>query len=140
MLQIAWIRENKEEVVKRLEVKHFKDAAAFIDKVLAVDLEKRNAQKDADGVKAEANALAKQIGELMKSGKKDEAEQVKSKTAELKQKEKQFDEILAAKEAEIHQLLVQAPNLPSAKVPAGRTPEDNEVVFEHGAVPVLHEK
>lgn len=140
MLQIAYIRDNKEDVIKRLEVKHFKDAAAFIDKVLAVDAQRRNAQKDADTVKAEANALAKQIGELMKSGKKEEAEQVKAKTADLKLKEKQLDELLAEKETEIHSLLVQAPNLPSAKVPLGKTPEDNEVVFEHGAIPELHEK
>ncbi|MFL5753854.1 MAG: serine--tRNA ligase [Bacteroidia bacterium] len=140
MLQITYIRDNKEDVVKRLEVKHFKDAAAFIDKVLAVDAERRNAQKEADTVKAEANALAKQIGELMKSGKKEEAEQVKSKTAELKQKEKQLDEILTAKETEIHQLLVQAPNLPSPIVPLGKTPEDNEVVYEHGLIPELHDK
>jgi seryl-tRNA synthetase len=140
MLQIAYIRENKDEVIKRLGVKHFKDAATFIEKVLAVDAERRSAQKDADTVKAEANALAKQIGDLMKSGKKEEAEQVKSKTAELKQKEKQLDETLTAKETEIHNLLVQAPNLPSANVPEGKTPEDNEVVFEHGAVPSLHDK
>jgi seryl-tRNA synthetase len=140
MLQISYIRENKDDVVKRLAVKHFKDADAFIEKVLSVDAERRNAQKDADAIKAEANALAKQIGDLMKTGKKEEAEQVKSKTADLKLKEKTLNELLTSKEEEIHQLLVQAPNLPSTKVPHGKTPADNEVVFEHGTIPSLDEK
>ncbi|MBS1637343.1 MAG: serine--tRNA ligase [Bacteroidetes bacterium] len=137
MLQLNYIRENKEDVVKRLAVKHFKDAESIISSVLELDAKRRNTQKDADAVKAEANTIAKQIGELMKSGKKEEAEQQKTKTAELKQKEKELDEALKSTETEIHKLLVQVPNLPSTKVPAGRTPEDNEVVFEHGSKPNL---
>ena len=138
MLQINFIRENKEEVLKRLAVKNFKDADTIITHAISLDAERRTLQKDSDDVKAEANALAKQIGELMKSGKKEEAESIKARTAELKQKEKNLDDKLKAKEEEIHALLVQVPNLPSSKVPVGKTPEDNETVFEYGEKPILH--
>ena len=137
MLQLNYIRENKDEVLKRLAIKNFKDAETIINKVMELDNSRRNTQKEGDAIKAEANAIAKQIGELMKSGKKDEAEQQKAKTADLKLKEKQLDETLKKIEEEIHSLLVQVPNTPSLKVPAGRTPEDNEVVFEHGEKPTL---
>src|SRR4051812_9301492 len=92
MLQINYIRDNKDEVIKRLEKKHFKDAAAVVGKVLEFDNQRRAAQKEADDSKAEANAIAKQIGELMRTGKKDEAEKLKTRTAELKSNEKQLDE------------------------------------------------
>src|ERR1700757_295052 len=132
MLQINYIRDNKEEVIKRLAIKNFKDAESIITKVIAIDAERRAAQKESDDVKAEANALAKQVGELMKGGKKEEAEAVKAKTADLKLKEKQIDEVLKTKEEEIQALLVQVPNLPNTTVPLGKTPEDNETIFEHG--------
>lgn len=137
MLQLNYIRENKDEVLKRLAIKNFKDAETIINKVMELDNSRRNTQKEGDAVKAEANAIAKQIGELMKSGKKEEAEQQKAKTADLKLKEKQLDETLKKIEEEIHDLLVLVPNTPSTKVPAGKTPEDNEVVFEHGEKPNL---
>ncbi len=138
MLQLNYIRDNKEDVLKRLAVKNFKDADAIIGKVIELDTNRRNTQKEGDALKAEANTLAKQIGELMKSGKKDEAEQVKSKTASLKQKEKELDEQLAGIEKQIHDILVTVPNLPNSTVPVGKTPEDNAVVFEHGEKPTLH--
>ena len=139
MLQLNIIRENKEEIIRRLAVKNFKNAEEIINSVVELDSQRRATQKESDATKAEANQLAKQIGDLMKSGKKEEAEKMKSQTAELKSKEKQLDEALKTKEAEIHALLVQVPNLPSDKVPAGKTPEDNEVVFTHGEIPSLPE-
>ena len=139
MLQINFIRENKEEVLKRLNIKNFKDAESIITTVIKIDSERRQTQKESDDIKAEANTLAKQIGELMKSGKRDEAEILKARTADLKLKEKQIDEFLKAKEEEIHTLLVQVPNLPSITVPVGKTPEDNETVFEYGEKPNLAE-
>lgn len=137
MLQLNFIRENKEEVVKRLAIKNFKNAVQVVDSIIELDTKRRNVQKDNDAIKAEANALAKQIGELMKGGKKEEAEQVKTKTASLKQKEKDLDEQLASIEKEIHDILVTVPNLPNTTVPVGKTPEDNAVVFEHGEIPKL---
>lgn len=138
MLQLNYLRENKDEVLKRLAIKNFKNAESIISSVLEKDAERRNIQKDSDNLKSEANQIAKQIGELMKAGKKDEAEQAKGKTAEIKVREKQFDEQLKKLEDEIHALLVQVPNTPSLKVPVGKTPEDNEVVFEHGTKPTLY--
>ncbi len=140
MLQLSYIRENKEDVLKRLAIKNFKDAESIIDSILQLDDNRKLAQRQADDVKAEANGLAKQIGELMKSGKKEEAETLKLKTTELKQNEKQFDDELKAIEAEIQKILVTVPNTPNLTVPKGKTPEDNEVVNEVGAIPVLHDK
>ena len=140
MLQLSYIRENKEDVLKRLAIKNFKDAESIIDSILQLDDNRKLAQRQADDVKAEANGLAKQIGELMKSGKKDEAETLKLKTTELKLNEKQFDDELKAIEAEIQKILVTVPNTPNLTVPKGKTPEDNEVVNEVGAIPVLHDK
>ncbi len=138
MLQLSYIRENKEDVLKRLAIKNFKDAETIINSVIELDNNRKMAQRQADEVKAEANGLAKQIGELMKSGKKEEAETLKLKTAELKLSEKKFDESLKFIEEDIHKLLVTVPNLPNLTVPVGKTPEDNEVVNEHGAIPKLY--
>ena len=140
MLQINFIRENKEEVLNRLAIKNFKDAETIINKIIELDTQRRAIQKHSDDCKAEANNLAKQIGELMKSGKKEEAETIKAKTTDLKVKEKNFAESLTETETEIHKLLVQVPNLPNTSVPKGKTPEDNLNIFEHGAIPTLHEK
>ena len=71
MLQINFIRENKEEVLNRLAIKNFKDAETIINKIIELDTQRRAIQKESDDCKSEANALAKQIGELMKSGKKE---------------------------------------------------------------------
>jgi len=138
MLQLSYIQENKEDVLKRLAIKNFKDAESIINSIIELDNNRKSAQRQADDVKAEANGLAKQIGELMKSGKREEAETLKAKTAELKGKEKEFDETLKNIEQDIHKILVTVPNLPNVTVPVGKTPEDNEVVNEHGTIPTLH--
>lgn len=139
MLQLNYIRDNKDEVLKRLAIKNFKDAESIINSVIELDNNRRSKQKEGDAVKAEANTIAKQIGELMKSGQKEEAEKQKAKTSELKQKEKQLDEELKNIETEIQKLLVLVPNTPHLSVPLGKTPEDNAVVFEHGSIPNLPE-
>lgn len=140
MLQLTYIRDNKEDVLKRLAIKNFKDAETIINSVIELDNNRKMAQRQADEVKAEANSIAKQVGEMMKAGKKEEAEVLKAKTAELKLNEKKFDESLKHIEEDIHKLLVTVPNLPNLTVPVGKTPEDNEVVNEHGAIPRLHDK
>ncbi|WP_317899727.1 serine--tRNA ligase [Aurantibacillus circumpalustris] len=138
MLQLTYIRDNKEDVLKRLAIKNFKDAEAIINSVIDLDNSRKAAQKEADDTKAEANSLARQIGDLMKSGKKEEAEVLKAKTAELKNTEKSLDEKQKSIETEVHKLLVTVPNLPNLSVPVGKTPEDNEVVSEDGVKPTLH--
>lgn len=140
MLQLTYIRDNKEDVLKRLAIKNFRDAETIINSVIELDNNRKMAQRQADEVKAEANSIARQVGELMKAGKKEEAEVLKAKTAELKLSEKKFDESLKHIEEDIHKLLVTVPNLPNLNVPVGKTPEDNEVVNEHGAIPKLHDK
>ena len=139
MLQLNYIRENKDEVLTRLAIKNFSKAPEIINQVLELDQKRRELQKETDDVKAAANNLAKQIGELMKSGKKEEAESIKSQSTSLKDKEKQIDEQLKTTEQEIQNLLVLVPNTPHLTVPKGRTPEDNLNIFEHGTVPSLHE-
>lgn len=138
MLQLTYIRDNKEDVLKRLAIKNFKDAEAVINSVIELDNSRKAAQKQADDTKAEANNLARQIGDLMKSGKKEDAEVLKAKTAELKNTEKQLDEKLKTIEQDVHKLLVTVPNLPSLQVPAGKAAEDNEVVREEGDKPTLY--
>lgn len=137
MLQLAYIRENTEDVLKRLDIKNFKDADVIINQLIGLDNARRIAQNDADKAKAETNVLAKQIGELMKSGKTDEADALKAKTIGLKQMVAGLDEIQKKTEQDIQNLLVTVPNLPNLTVPAGKTPEDNLTVFEHGAKPTL---
>jgi seryl-tRNA synthetase len=138
MLQINNIRENKEEVLKRLAIKNFKNAETIINDILELDKIRKTTQKQGDDLKAESNSCAKQIGDLMKSGKKEEGEALKIKTSELKNSEKLIDEQLTQIELKLHNLLVTVPNTPNLTVPIGKTPEDNEVILEYGEKPTLY--
>lgn len=138
MLQIQVIRENKEEVVRRLAKKNFK-GLEIIDQIVQTDADRRSTQTELDSLKADANAIAKQIGEMMKSGKKAEAEDLKNKSTALKETEKALQERLNTAETELEKLLVLVPNLPAEVVPEGRLPEDNKTVFTHGDIPSLYE-
>ncbi len=138
MLQINNIRENKEDVLKRLAIKNFKNAETIINDILELDKIRKTTQKQGDDLKAESNSCAKQIGDLMKSGKKEEGEALKIKTTELKNTEKLIDEQLTQIELRLHNLLVTVPNTPNLTVPVGKTPEDNEVILEYGEKPTLY--
>jgi len=138
MLQINNIRENKEDVLKRLAIKNFKNAETIINDILELDKIRQTTQKQGDDLKAESNSCAKQIGDLMKSGKKEEGEALKIKTTELKNTEKLIDEQLTQIELKLHNLLVTVPNTPNLTVPVGKTPEDNEVILEYGEKPTLY--
>ncbi|MFN5704442.1 MAG: serine--tRNA ligase [bacterium] len=138
MLQVPFIRENREFVIERLQRKNFK-AIELVDVIIELDEKRRSYQNQSDNVASEANQLDKQVGELMRTGKKDEAEQIKQKSTALKDSLKQFQDQLAAIEVELHQALVQLPNLPHTSVPAGITPEENEVVHQWGEIPKLYE-
>ncbi len=138
MLQINFIRENAEVVKAGLAKKHFKNISA-VDELLQLDEEKRKAQVATESNAAEANQLAKKIGELMKAGNKEEAEAIKARTLEIKENSKQLEERLKQLEEEIFNILVTFPNLPNSTVPEGRTPEENVNVFSKGTIPVLHE-
>ncbi|RZA02116.1 MAG: serine--tRNA ligase [Sphingobacteriaceae bacterium] len=136
MLQVNYIRDNREQVLERLAVKNFKQPE-LVDEIIQLDEKRRQTQNRVDSVSAEANAAAKQIGELMRNGKKDEAEAIKAKTASFKEEIKQQGDQLAALEEEVYQKLVLLPNLPHSSVPKGLTPEENEVVLENGNKPEL---
>ena len=136
MLQLQTIRENKDEVIRRLAKKYFN--GEIINQVAAIDADRRKVQSELDALKAEANAIARQIGELMKNGKKAEADDVKNKSVALKETEKKLQDTLTKFEEEQFALLVQAPNMPNDQVPEGRTPAENKEVFRHGEIPKLH--
>lgn len=138
MLQVPFIRENREFVIERLQRKNFK-AIELVDVIIDLDEKRRSYQNQSDNVASEANQLAKQVGELMRTGKKEEAEQIKQKSTTLKDSLKQFQDQLATIEEELHQAIVQLPNLPHTSVPAGITPEENEVVHQWGEIPKLYE-
>ncbi len=136
MLQVSYIRENRDKVLERLAVKNFKQPE-LVDDVISLDDNRRKAQNKLDNVSAESNAAAKKIGELMRTGNKAEAENIKAKTGAWKEEIKQLGDKLAAIEEELQQKLVLLPNLPHSSVPKGLTPDDNEVVLENGEKPNL---
>jgi seryl-tRNA synthetase len=137
MLQVNYIRENREKVLERLSVRNFKQPE-LVDEIIKLDEERRQTQTSLDNLSAIANASAKQVGELMRNGKKEEAEVVKAQTANNKEQIKTFGDQLAVLELHLYNALVQLPNLPGEQVPAGATPEENEVVSFHGAPAELH--
>lgn len=136
MLTLKYIQDNKSEVIERLAKKRF-DAAQIVANIGELDDKRKALQAQADAKQAEANAIAKQVGALMQSGKKDEAEAVKQQTAQLKEAVKDLSAELAKTEAELQQQVVLLPNLPHASVPQGKGAEDNEVVKEGGKTPTL---
>ena len=128
MLTLKLITEETEKVVKGLEKKHFKGAKEAIDEVIATDKVRRQAQAELDANLSAAKKLAGEIGMLMKQGKKEEAEAVKARVAELKEQNKQLEEKKAQAEQELTRQLCQIPNIPYDEVPEGTCAEDNWVV------------
>ncbi len=137
MLQLSFIRENIEKVAAGLLKKNYRNAALEIQQILSVDDEKRKVQQELETVLTESNKYAKEIGELMKIGKKAEAEEMKQQTTILKTNGKTLEIKLSELENELFQCLVKLPNLPHDSVPFGITPEENEVVYEQGTIPNL---
>lgn len=138
MLQIAVIREKREEVIKALAKRNF-DATAIVDSVIALDEKRRATQVELDNILAESNKLSKDIGALMKSGEKAKAEILKEKTTQLRDKSKELTEVLNAVSEELTLELYKLPNTPADIVPEGKTADDNINIFEEGEIPVLHE-
>ncbi|WP_026977099.1 serine--tRNA ligase [Flavobacterium tegetincola] len=138
MLQIAFIRENQAKVIQALAKRNM-DATTIVEEVVALDENRRATQVELDNTLSESNKLSKDIGILMKSGEKAKADILKLKTVSLKEKSKELGEKADALAEELLQKLYTLPNLPSDLVPEGKTPEDNEVAFEEGEIPVLHE-
>ncbi len=138
MLTLSVIKENPEEVIRRLAIKHF-DGKDAINRVLELDKVRRASQAELDGKLAELKTLAAQTGQLMKAGKKEEAELVKAQTAALKESNKALEEAMVSAERDITEILLSVPNLPYDGVPEGRTAEDNIVEKSGGVIPELGE-
>src|ERR1035437_4327764 len=138
MLQLHYIRENKDEAIERLAIKNF-DAKPILEQVLELDNDRRRTQNELDSLLNEANVIAKQVGDFYKQGKKAEADELKNKSAAVKESSGKLAEQLKSIEEQQHNLLVQVPNTPSLKVPKGKTPADNENVFQEGEIPKLYE-
>ncbi|MGM9817606.1 MAG: serine--tRNA ligase [Paludibacteraceae bacterium] len=138
MLTVKFIVENKEEVIARLAKKHF-DGKEIIERIIALDAERRKTQKELDEDLAESNRLAKSIGELFKKGDMNAVETAKARTKELKEKTKIFSDKLSALEQQITDNLVLVPNLPHESVPEGSSAEDNRVEREGGVKTALPE-
>jgi seryl-tRNA synthetase len=138
MLTVNLLREQTSYVIERLKIKNF-DAAPTVSLILDLDRRRRELQSESDAILAELNNLSKQIGALMKEGRKNEAEAAKSQIATMKEKQKQLSEGLAAAETEMKTEIIRLPNLPHASVPPGKSAEDNVTVRSGGDVPQLHE-
>lgn len=136
MLQVAYIREHKEEVIQKLAIKNF-DAKDIIEELIALDEKRRKTQAENDETLAESNKLSKEIGMLYKSGNIEEANAKKAETANLKEKSKQLGQSLSDTQDALLEKLVQIPNIPHESVPAGNSEEDNKVIRQEGEIPNL---
>jgi seryl-tRNA synthetase len=131
MLTLTHIREDRDQIILALSKRGI-DATESIDKIIALDQERRSLQKELDDTLAKSNSLSRQIGELMKAGKRDEAEGVKTETSGLKQKSSELKEQMQGHEASMNEILYTIPNTPADIVAAGKSEEDNEIISTHG--------
>lgn len=139
MLSIHLFREEKDLILKGLAKKNFSEPE-LVDIIIEKDTERRKIQAENDAVAATINASSKEIGKLIGAGKKEEAEAMKAQVALHKEAAQTLSQNLSTLEKEVEDLLIRLPNLPHESVPAGKTPEDNEVVLEYGAKPSLTEQ
>ncbi len=133
MLEVPYIRNHKQEVINKLAVKNF-DAKNIIEDLIALDEKRRKTQAEHDHILAESNTLSKEIGLLYKSGNTEEANAKKLKTAELKEKSQQLGQLLSDTQNQLHETLIQIPNIPHESVPTGNSEEDNEIVMQEGDI------
>lgn len=138
MLQIAYIREHRDAVVKALAKRNI-DAAADVDAAIRLDEQRRGTQVELDNVLAESNKLSRDIGELMRNGEKAKAAILKEKTVSLKERSKELSEKLDGFTHDLQQKLYTLPNTPADIVPEGKSADDNVTVLQTGDIPALHE-
>jgi seryl-tRNA synthetase len=137
MLPITRIREEKEQLIAGLLKRNFQNAASLIENALKLDDRRKELKSEMDAQLTELNTISKSVGELMRAGKKEEAEERKLWTGQLKEKSKSLGEELQAIEKELQDLLYTIPNVPHSSVPAGKSADDNEEIFKHGEIPQL---
>jgi seryl-tRNA synthetase len=138
MLTINLIREKRDFIIERLKVKNF-NAAEILDKIIALDVSRREIQTKTDLMQSEMNRISKEIGSLMKDGKKNEAEEAKEKTYKLKDEIKTLSEKLIPLDIELKNEIIKLPNLPHESVAPGHGADDNVKVKEGGRIPLLPE-
>ena len=139
MLTINQIRENSEFIIQRLKVKNFK-ADEIIAKIIRLDTERREIQVKSDSLQNEMNRISKEIGSLIKEGKKDEAEATRQKTYALKEEIKKLADKIIPVENDLRDEIIKLPNLPHKSVAAGKSAEDNVIIREGGKIPAVSEK
>lgn len=138
MLQLQFIRENKGLVIERLRIKNF-NASELVTEIIELDNDRRSTQKNLDDNLATSNQLSKEIGNFFKEGKKDQAEEARKKSTELKGVIKDLEQDLQQIEKSLNEKLIELPNLPHESVKAGKSDADNEIVYEEGSIPILTE-
>lgn len=139
MLTLKFIQDNKDLVVERLKIKNF-DASEIVNAIIDLDNKRKATQVEAESFQQEMNALSKEIGQLFKSGKAEEANQAKARTGELKDKIKELNTSLDDITVQLNEQLVALPNIPNEIVPSGKGEEDNVEVKAGGAMPQLEAK
>ncbi len=139
MLQVQFIRDNKQTVLEGLAKRNFANAETVIADVLTADENRRNTQTALDNILAESNKISKEIGKFFKSGQAQKANLLKEKTTQLKEQSKELTEELNNFSDNLQELLYQIPNVPHASVKAGKSEEDNEIIFSEGIIPDLGE-
>lgn len=137
MLQVATIREQRNNVMIGLKKRGLKNAEELIDKAIALDVNRKDTQKRADDLKAKSNVEARKIGELIKAGKAEEAAVLRNAVSNDKEQIRQLETELTNYEAELLQHLYKIPNVPAEKVPAGAGAEENLNVYQYGEIPKL---
>ncbi|MEO8111602.1 MAG: serine--tRNA ligase [Ginsengibacter sp.] len=138
MLQVNFIKSNREEVIERLAVKNFTDVS-LIDRILSLDAERKSLQFEYNETLAKINAASREIGQLIAKGDKKLAEEKKYEVVKYKSALEPINEKLAAAEKDLQAGLLSVPNLPHSSVPKGKTPEENEIVKEGGDKPNLYD-
>ncbi len=136
MLTLKLIREEKDRVVNQLNIKNF-DASQLVDQIINADDQRKGIQLHKDNLQKQMNDISKEIGQLFAQGKKDEAENARNKTTEIKEQIKELEIAFNEAEKSLHELLVQLPNIPHESVPPGKGENDNIIVKEDGKIPEL---
>jgi seryl-tRNA synthetase len=136
MLDVKFIRDNKDFVKERLAIRNFKELN-LVDEIIELDIQRKKLQTESDSIQSKLNTASKEIGQLMAKKENEKAEEKKKEVASLKSSLQPIAENLVSIENKLNEAILKLPNLPSAKVPAGKTPEDKNTVREGGNKPQL---
>lgn len=138
MIPIQIIRENPEEVISRLAIKNI-DATDALSQIISLDDQRKETQRKMDDLLSQTNTLAKEIGNLYKLGKREDADALKEQNTQLKENAKMLEVQLSEIQEALQSALIQLPNMAHLSVPKGKSANDNQVVRECGEIPLLSE-